>query len=794
MSTERLDRIDELFDAALSLPATERRSYLERASDGDGALVDEVGSLLEAFDSPGPLDRLARSITGSAVSKLLHGSEPGERIGHFRLIEEIGQGGMGTVYLAERDDPELSQRVALKIVRVGLGSHELFKRFLAERQILARLSHPHIARFVDGGVNREGLPWYAMEYVEGTRLDDYCDSRRLDVDARIRILCQVCGAVEYAHVNLVVHRDLKPSNILVTLDGDVKLLDFGVAKLLEGDAIEGGVTSTRTGQRLFTPDYASPEQILGLPITTATDVFSLGVVAYELLCGRAPFERGGLSLIELAGTATQTVREAPSEALSRDWGSGNPGVPPEDVALVRGTDPPRLRRQLAGDLDTIVLKAVRPEPERRYATPGRLAEDFLRHLSSQPVRARPDTVGYRTTKFIRRHRSAVGAASLTALALVAGLAGSVWQARVARAQATAAQVERDRAEQVKGLLVGLFQSSNPDVSLGEDLTVREVLDRASVDGLVELEEQPLVRADLLRVIARVYQELGLLDESLRNAELALDALIGSGDTESLLFARTLATVATLRPSSGDFAGAEVAIDSALAVLRRTTQSPSHDLANELTALGYASNLMGGGERAVVLLEEAVEMLEALPGTKITLGLALHNLGSAYLTVGDLAAAEAALRESVAVRRKALAPNHPRLARSLDSLAEVLAMANKLEAADSAILEAIRIDTRAHGPDHMNTLNRQASRAMLLVQMGDPEAAEPVLRALVDSREAAPVGCRITRTCSRLSAVTERPANASNERWSSRRRSSAPSTSSRPCERRTWPSPWPSRGS
>ncbi|HSJ62412.1 MAG TPA: protein kinase [Gemmatimonadaceae bacterium] len=414
VTRERWQRIDALLDAALELPVEERDVFLRDACGDDEELRAQVQRLIASGERPGdtfalPAAELVMAILPSAGVVRSH--DVPERIGAYRILSEIGRGGMGVVYLAERE--EFRQTVALKVVRRGLDLEPgLVRRFLAEREILASLEHPHIARLLDGGVTEDGLPYFAMEYVQGEPIDRYCDRRQLDVEHRIRLMGQACSAVAYAHGRSVVHRDLKPSNILVTDGGSVKLLDFGIAKLLDAERVRGE-TLTHTGMRLLTPEYASPEQIRAEPVTPATDVYSLGVLLYELLTGRSPHLLRGREPRAIERAILEETPRRPSSIIEHD-GTDEPlpddpdvgvaGRSRRDVASLRGTDLPRLRRRLRGDLDAIVLQALRKEPERRYASAAAFAGDLERHLAGRPVAARPDAWTYRAGKFGQRHR------------------------------------------------------------------------------------------------------------------------------------------------------------------------------------------------------------------------------------------------------------------------------------------------------------------------------------------------------------------------------------------------------
>src|SRR5215210_2267496 len=404
MDREAWERVKEIFAAARELPAAARPDFLTEACAGDPAVRREVESLLAAQSGIGE-SFLAEPAAGEAFRLIEHrGTEEwiGRRIGAYRVLAELGSGGMGTVFLAARADAEFERQVAIKVIRRGLDRAEIVSRFRQERQILAGLDHPNIARLLDGGATEEGLPYLVMERVEGVPIDRYSAEASLDLPGKLGLFLKICAAVQYAHRNLIVHRDLKPSNILVTREGEPKLLDFGIAKFLEPGPAEG---LTISGERLLTPDYASPEQVLGEPITTSSDVYSLGVLLYQVLCGRPPYRIAGRTPQELERVVCEEEPLPPSRTLSR------------------GSDTEKLREQLRGDLDNIVLKALAKEPARRYASVEHLSEDLERYLTGRPVLARSGGWWYRSGKLLRRHRLAAAAAGAVALSLILGIAG-----------------------------------------------------------------------------------------------------------------------------------------------------------------------------------------------------------------------------------------------------------------------------------------------------------------------------------------------------------------------------------
>jgi serine/threonine-protein kinase len=417
VNAERWARLSSEFERLCDLPPDERARQLAALSAVDAAFAAEVSAMLAA-DA-----RTGGALAGSALALAAPPADEstadgavriGARLGAWRLIERLGAGGMGEVWVAERADGTFEQRVAMKLLKRGLETDALLARFALERRILARLTHPGIARLLDAGSSGDGRPYFVLERVEGRPITVWADERKLPVAARLRLMLQVADAVDFAHRNLVVHRDLKPSNVFVTDAGEVKLLDFGVAKILE---TEGDGAKTELEGRALTPQYAAPEQLRGEPVTTATDVYALGVMLYELLTGRLPHQRRRASLAELAAQVEHETVERPSSAARRGEAGAGPGADRERVA-----------RELAGDLDTLALKALAREPERRYPSAAALTDDLRRYLDGRPIAARPDTVGYRLGKLVRRHRLAFAAAAAALLALVAGLAAALWQA------------------------------------------------------------------------------------------------------------------------------------------------------------------------------------------------------------------------------------------------------------------------------------------------------------------------------------------------------------------------------
>ena len=492
---ERWWFIDSIFSEALGLSPEEREAFLQAACGQDPGLRREVDDLFEAYHaSEGFLDDPSDWFLDDPVEVVevpflpgLEAEEPvvvaaaphtGERIGAYRLLKEIGYGGMGAVYLAERADGQFKQRVALKLIRQGKRSQETVRRFRLEREILARLQHPYIARLLDGGVTEEGLLYFDMEYVNGVPIDQYFEKQDLDLKARLRLFFDVCEAVQYAHQNLVIHRDLKPSNILVTERGQVKLLDFGIAKLLDQAERPESLPPTQLELRLMTPEYASPEQVRGDPVTTASDVYALGLNLYKLLTGQRAYDLAEKSASQIEKIVCEVAPKKPSAVVGLNGKTTEATTRPTSQTE-------RLRRQLSGDLDLIVLKALRKEPERRYASVVEFVNDLRRHLDGRPVRAHRPTTVYRMGKFAQRHRFGIAVAAAFVLLLV-GYAGTLVVKNSEVSQALA------KSEQLSEMLIAVFEAPDPNNPWGRDVTVREVLAPWDVKRIVaKLPDQPL---------------------------------------------------------------------------------------------------------------------------------------------------------------------------------------------------------------------------------------------------------------------------------------------------------------
>jgi eukaryotic-like serine/threonine-protein kinase len=786
VTEEQRLRSEELFLEAMEVSPDEPMDWVEAACGGDRAILEEVVSLLGAAeDANGFFASLAAGVGApfDAGPSTDTQDSVGREVGPYRLLREVGRGGSGTVYLAERVDGEFEQRVAIKLLRRGLDTDDVLARFRAERQILASLNHPNIARLLDGGATSDGRPFLVMELVEGLPITDYCDERRCDIRARLRLFVQVARAVQHAHGHLVVHRDIKPGNILVTESGTPKLLDFGIARLLDDsdDAADGA--RTRTGARLLTPEYASPEQVRGEPVGTASDAFQLGILLYRLLSGRRPWAGRGLDRLERREAAPPP---APSQALTQHV-TGEPTT--GEIARLRSTDPRKLHALLRGDLDTIVLRAVRTETERRYATAAELADDVERYLAGLPVAAQPDSWTYRTRKLVARRPGPVAAAVAAVLALAAyGATVSVHAERLelernlAREAAIRAGQERDRAEaalqeaqaerrrarleyeraesesadasaarllaladrdraetqaaraeQVTEFLVGLFESADPAHAPAADASARDLLNRG-LDRVDALTGQPDVQAELALTMARAYHSLGFYEDALSLVERVLAS--GSARlAQALPLADALAEQAELLHHRGDYPGAERIAEQVMAIRRRHLASEHPDIARSLNQLAVLQRRMGRLPEAERLNREALAMRQRLLGREHReVAESLSNLGLVVAETGRLAEAEDLYRESLAIRRRLLGPHHPDLAFPLNNLAILLARNGRFEEAMALYRESLALERRALGEDHPEVASTLHNLAALMRRMDrDAEAAELYREALAIRR-------------------------------------------------------------
>ncbi len=653
------------FDELAELAADERLRQLAALAERDPEIARDLRGMFGADSDPdGPLESGVDSLVEALVADEGKPLLAGQRIGPFVLERPLGRGGMGEVWLAAREEGGFRQTVALKRLKRGMDSDEILRRFVQERRILADLSHPNIARFIDGGVGADGVPWYAMEYVDGTPITAHADAHALDVRARVGLLALVAEAVAYAQNRLVVHRDLKPSNVLVDAAGVPHLLDFGIAKLLQGN---DDPQATATGVRALSPAYAAPEQILDQAISAATDVYALGVVLYEMLTGELPHVRSGLSLEALVDGVRHETIERPSVRLRASATTAG------DAARTQNP-----RRAVSGELDAIVLTALRREPERRYASASAMADDLRRWLDGRPVRAQPDTATYRIRKFVTRNRLAVGSASAVLLALIAGFGTALWQAREAQLQAQRAEREAaaaretaTRTRRVKDFLASVFMQEDPvRRDARGPLTMTEAFEDALARIDTEFADDPGLQGDLLDDFGEIVNSRGdhvrakaLFERALANAERAR----GMDDPA---VAEALVNLASAYDNLGEMERAAPLLRRSIGILERQVPVDAPALANAVNSLAVSKRNAGDNTGAIVDMRRALDLLGGPQANGQAVAMVLYNLATALSDAGRIDEADPLARAAVAAIERDQGPMAAPLAIALTMLEAV----------------------------------------------------------------------------------------------------------------------------
>ncbi|MEM7350775.1 MAG: serine/threonine-protein kinase [Acidobacteriota bacterium] len=765
MDPERWRQVQEVFHAALESPEEARPEVIAAASKGDPDLASRVEALLDAHVQ-------ATTFVDRPIFRWSETSddELPATIGPYRPLEILGRGGMGVVYRAERADQTFEKQVALKVVSRDLTTPDLARRFRAERQILADLEHPGIARLLDGGTTDDGRPYLVMELVDGVPVDRFIVDKGLSLEARLDLFGEICQAVHTAHQNLVVHRDLKPANILVTDQGRPKLLDFGIAKLLAPASGRSVPEATGPGSRWMTPSHASPEQVRGDAVTTASDVYALGVLLFEMLTGQRPYPARPEKPHELTQAILDRPAPRPSDIVAstaRDDVSGDDDSRENDGERRAAR---RLAKSLRGDLDRIVLTALRKAPERRYPSAEALAADVGRFRRGQPIAARPDAFAYRARKFVRRHRLAVSATAMAFAALSFSTA-------TALVQQTRAERQRDRAEAVSGFLVQLFENADPYHARGEELTVRELLDRGA-NELARSEADDTV-ADLATAMGEAYLGLGLYRPAGELLHRGLDHRRQRHGEEHREVAASNAALGRLRLAEGNFAAAEVLLDGALRQ-RRALLGASHPLTGKSCFdLANLLHRRGDLEDAEALFREAITILRSADGHGEQLARALSglsalerdrglyasaeslqrealetviaargdapdpavarfrtDLGTLLRRQGDDAAAEALYRVALKTQRHLYPEGHPEIATTLTSLASAVSSLGRFDEADTLFGEAVDLRLQLLGPAHPLVANTLNNRANLAADRGRRDQAEALYRQALALLEAA----------------------------------------------------------
>ena len=780
MDAARWSEIKPLLDAALSHNAVDRAQFVEQACGNDADLRAEVLSLLAAehdaflqapalvavgqvaFDDTD--DRRAMAFTDDAESRRATDAQ----IGTWSILRQIGQGGMGTVYEATRVDGDFAQRSALKLVRDAFDSDAARQRFRRERRLLARLQHRNIATLLDGGFTSDGRPWFAMELVEGEPITHWCDAQRLTLPERLSLLRQVCAAVQHAHRAMIVHRDLKPGNILVTRDGTVKLLDFGIATVLDdaADRRDTGEAITRPGTTPGTPAYMAPEVLRDEAATASADIYALGVICYEVVCGRLPFPMDGAT----RGDWKRAVLEQAPPLLTASLST-------ETAQVRRESSVRSLSKALSGDIARIVAMALHKDPERRYASAEQLGEDLRRCIASLPVLAQPDSFAYRWRTFVRRNRAGVLGAATAIGALIAGLIGTAWQARVAGRERDRAQVSANRAGRVSAFMEQTFRAADPRAQ-GKDITVASALETAERRASLELARDPRVYSALLHSIGRTYLGLGRYDDANRTMRQALAVLLRDGDTTSGDFAALVRSLAALEAErgaiapaeslyrdalrrvrqkpidplvlggvldgfgslqldKGDFAAAEQTLRQALALRRQSASTQPLELAGTLNNLGVSIGQQNRWREAIPLHEAALRTLRADGATASPdIATGLNTLANAFAIVGDYLAADTLFRQALDMRVRLLGAHHPDVAWTHYSYGDMLRLAGHFERAigEAKAVLAERGGTLPETHPMISSALTVYGRSQL--SLGRPLDAEPALRESLRLRRAA----------------------------------------------------------
>lgn len=732
----RWEEIRALFEDVVEVDATRRMERLERIGARDPQLRASVEALLSMDDIPGdPLQQLIGTAAGDLME---HQADRliGERIGPYQITAVLGYGGTSTVYSARRVDALSGQLVAIKVLHHATIHPHLRSRLHSERHVMARLEHPGIARLIDSGDLPDGSPYIVLEHVAGEDVLNYCDNRALFVRERVELFIRICEAVQFAHRNLIVHRDLKPGNILVTPEGNPKLLDFGIAKLLAPANLSHTLPVTRLQERVLTPENAAPEQVLGRPITTATDIYALGVLLYQLLSGRPPYRLASYSQLQLERAICMDdpprVSQAAGAVITGEADAGR-----QRISERRRMSPDRLRACLAGDLDAIVAMAMRKEPERRYASAQALADDLGRYLRAEPVLARQGDWRYGAGKFLRRHLLAVAGTT----AMIMGLAGlaviTLWQNQRIEQSRLAAVRERDRAQQVSGFLVDVFSQADPFNAQGHETSARELLDRGASRIMDDLDEQPEVRAELLESIGLAYRRQGLGVRAVPLFEQAVAIRRAMKPSDPARIAVAQANLAEALADAGQLASAEKQLHSALALSKSASPSARRQTADILMQLGRLA-LDGRSQtaQATGYFQQALAVYTNALGPEATeVGTAQIRLGEVAAWRDDYADAERYYREGLAIYRKTLSRNHPDFAVALANLGFVLVEHGKYAEAGPMLNEALDIEKRVFGPENQRVAETLEHQARLHERRGElPLAIDTLLQSIAISRK------------------------------------------------------------
>ncbi|WP_445665699.1 tetratricopeptide repeat protein [Fodinibius sp. AD559] len=722
MDEQRWQKIEQIVDTALTKDKSQREEYILEACEGDKSLQKNVTRLLESIEKSGDTNYLEdpdvhKELRVDLVESANHPSGKslvGKQIDQYKIKDLIGHGGMGSVYRAERAEDSYQHTVALKVMRVGMDTPANIARFKRERNILAKLNHPNIAHLHDGGITDSGLPYLVMEYVDGTPLYEYCDRQQLSISDRLDLFQSICHAVQHAHSNTVVHRDLKPSNILVTKDGTVKILDFGIAKLLEPENPEASFFETRTGARMLTFGYAAPEQVEGEPVTTATDSYTLGIILFELLAGIHPFDLEDKNLTEIEQLIRKKTPLSPSDKFGE-----LPNKDQENIAKERNTSPSTLADTLKGDLDAIIMKALRKESQARYNTVEQFLEDLRRRKNNQPIIARKDTLQYKTTKFVKRHRKSLSVAAGFLLLIISFTVFYTWQITQERNRA---QLEAEKAKQVSAFLTDMFRASNPHYNPKDTVSAATLLQRGE-QRINQIKNQSKVQAQLLTVIGKARSELGNYERADSLLQRSLQLSKQQFGTNSIEYAQGLREYAVLNRKMGNFPVAESLHRESLTILRDQGEANRQMLAGTMNDLALVLRQKGDYQAADSLFSQTMQIYIANPSSKPDdIAQTANNWAGVLRELGKLGKAEKYFRKALQEWQEIHDNIHPNLATAYNDLAVVLERQGRTKEADSLYHRALKMNRTIYDGPHRDIAQILSNIGLLYGRTGNHEKA------------------------------------------------------------------------
>ncbi len=716
MDTNRWNKVKNIFNKACELPPDDRQSFIKNVCQGDAELESEVNELIKADSESSTLfDGIPDGSTFFSVDESPYLSIS-DHIGPYKIISELGRGGMGVVYLAERADKQFKKRLAIKLVKRGMDTDEILTRFRHERQILASLEHPNIARLYDGGATDDGRPYLVMEFVEGESITTYCENRKLTIEQRLRLFATVCKGVQYAHQNLIVHRDLKPSNVMVTKDGDIRLLDFGIAKLLQ-DTDDDDRAYTKPWARRVTPQYASPEQLKGERITTASDVYSLGIILYELLTGTHPYKNDeGENTFGLPDTSKWI--ESPASRILK--------FKSDEAFKARQTTHKNLYRYIKNEIETIILTALHPDIQQRYQSAEQLLRDIERFFSGHPISARPATRVYRMKKFVSRNKAATVSA-ITIFILTLLFAVFTWmQGEQIAQERDRAQIERDKAQEVAEFLENLLSTANPafGTERADTMRMREFVTKSTETIRQELVNQPVRKAQMLNVLGKVHQSLGMLEQSHNLLEESLNLRIDLFGEQHHEVAESQNDLGVVLGKMGDFETAESMIRQALEKRTSIFGEIHDDVSSSITDLANIVHTRGDFNEAETLYRKALAVNTELYGhSHRKVAIATSNLATILHRKGNHREAEELHRQALAMYEELFGGEHPLIASSFNNLGLVLADLGSLDEAEALLHRALTLRQTIYGEAHPEALTSLNNLATIVADKGDYETAK-----------------------------------------------------------------------